>query len=136
MTLFFRSFAIAAVAFTPVLANAQALTCPNPAEVFAVDGAEPLAASIPQLAGILSGAELRDKDLRSLAGTLGSDYPEASDPEIADLMITAYCSYLSNDGSLHLTTEASMEQFEKQAYTAVLGTLDPAYVIERSWKMD
>lgn len=136
MTLFFRSLAIAAVAFTPALANAQTLTCPEPAEVFAVDRAEPLAASVPQLAGILSGAELRDKDLRSLAGTLGSDYPEASDPEIADLMIAAYCNYLRDEGSFHLKAEANMEQFEKQAYTAVLGTLDPAYVIERSWKMD
>jgi len=104
-----RLFATIAAVTLPAIASAQTITCPDPAEVFATAGTASLVVSVPQLASIVSGAELNDRDLSEVANTLRTDYPEANDPEIADLMIAGYCTYLRDEAQTDQRNEANME---------------------------
>lgn len=128
--------ATVAAVMLPAFASAQTITCPEPAEVFDADGSASLVAYVPQLASIVSGAELEDKDLAEVANTLRTDYPEASDAEVADLMIAGYCAYLQDEAKAAQRNVRTMEQFEEQVYNVIFSTTEPEAAKPRGWKFD
>ena len=73
------------------LAAAQDLDCPEPAAVFTA--ADAGAFDLPKLARDVGSAELDGDALGKIVGQIRSDYPEATDAEVADIMITAFCRW-------------------------------------------
>ncbi|MEB8386675.1 hypothetical protein OO012_05495 [Rhodobacteraceae bacterium KMM 6894] len=128
-----RLLTVATTLVLPTLVSAQSLTCPDAAEVFAVDGGARITISVPQLARIVAGGPLDDRQLREVAQSLRMEYPKASDAEIADLMITGYCAYLRDDAPDSLRTEDNLERFETRTYEAVFGTPTPTDKTDRGW---
>lgn len=111
--------ALAALIATPALAAAESLDCPDPAEVFAGDGASGTSARLGELSRLVGSEEMNGDSLHGAIEELRTDYPKATDAEVSDLMITAYCNFLNEDGSENQRTEANVRTFEQQVYSAV-----------------
>lgn len=110
----------------PAFASAQPLDCPEPAPVFTAADAQSF--DLSQLAVTVGTADLDGKSLRRVAGNIRSDYPEAADADVADVMITAFCTYLNTDAPADHRSESNVRAFETQVYDAVFGGApDPSY---------
>lgn len=116
---------------SPALAFADPLDCPAPAPVFASAAANPL--DLPQLAQMVGTADLDGTSLRTVAETLRNDYPDASDADVADIMITAFCTYLNADAPPDHRSEANVSAFETQVYRAVFGGPAPESYTKQGW---
>ena len=125
MTYFLKALTISTVLLSPAALAAQSLSCPDVGSVFARDNATESPLSIDQLSKMIGNAEVQGRDLHSAANSLRVDYPEASNAEIADIMVTVYCNYLLNDAPESHRTEANMVAFEQEAYAAVYGPDTP-----------
>lgn len=104
---------------SPALAATQPLECPEPAPVFSA--ADSNALDLSQLAQKVGTADLDGTSLRTVADQIRVDYPDAKDGDVADIMITAFCTYLNADAPPDHRSEANVRAFEKQVYDAVFG---------------
>ena len=107
----------------PALAQTQPLECPQPAPVFAEAGSNAL--DLSQLAQTVGTAQLDDQSLYSVAQQIRGDYPDATDADVADIMITAFCTYLNTDAPADHRSEANVRGFEQATYNAVFGGPPP-----------
>ena len=130
----FPNFLAVLVAFaTPATALAQPLDCPDASLVFSKDNGAAKAVSLDQLAEQIGGVEMNGGALNPVVDHIRRDFPAAGDAEIADLMITAYCSYLSKDGRESHRTEANVKAFEKQIYQVVFSGPTPPDYKKKGW---
>lgn len=113
------------------LAAAQDLDCPEPAAVFTA--ADAGAFDLPKLARDVGSAELDGDALGKIVGKIRSDYPEATDAEVADIMITAFCTYLNTDTPADHRSEEHVSAFEQQAYDAVFNGPAPESYPRQGW---
>lgn len=115
----------------PALAGAQALQCPEPAPVFAQVGANTL--DLGQLAQTVGNAQPNSQALYTVAEQIHADYPDATNPEVADIMITAFCTYLNTDAPADRRSDASVRAFEQETYAAVFGGPPPRDYPMHGW---
>lgn len=115
----------------PMLASAQPLDCPAPAPVFTAADAEPF--DLSQLAQTVGQAELDGTSLRKVAEGIRADYPEAKDADVADIMITAFCTYLNTDAPKDHRSESNVRAFESEVYDAVFGGAPDQSYEKQGW---
>ncbi|EBA09694.1 hypothetical protein [Sagittula stellata] len=104
---------------SPALVAAQSLECPEPAPVFTEAGAHDF--DLQQLAQRVGTADLDGQSLGTIAKEIRSEYPDAKDADVADIMITAFCNYLNTNAPSDHRSEANVAAFENQVYDAVFG---------------
>ncbi|MFD1342596.1 hypothetical protein [Litorisediminicola beolgyonensis] len=121
----------AACLAAPALVSAQPLDCPAPAPVFSEADATPL--DLSTLAQTVGSTELDGASLHAVADQVRSDYPDASDADIADILITAFCTYLKTDAPESHRSEANVTAFEQEAYDAVFGGAPPQDYPRQGW---
>lgn len=115
----------------PALAMAQPLECPEPAPVFAEIHKDPI--DLTQLAQTVGTAELDGDTLYNVAQKIRGEFPKAQDADVADIMITAYCTYLNTDAPASHRDEANVTAFEQQTYNAVFGNTPPEDYKRQGW---
>ena len=71
--------------------------------------------------------------LRSIAAQIRADYPDASDADVADIMITAFCTHLNAGTPPNDHSEANVTAFEKETYNAVFGGPPPESYPRQGW---
>ena len=116
---------------SPAFAAADALDCPEPAPVFAEADANTF--DLSKLAQTVGTAELDGQSLGKVAEQIRSDYPEATDADVADIMITAFCTYLNTDAPADHRSEANVNAFEQEAYNAVFDGTPPESYERQGW---
>lgn len=116
---------------SPALADEQPLACAQPAPVFTDAESSPL--DLSHLAQTVGTAELDGQSLDAVAGQIREDYPDATDAEVADIMITAFCSYLNTDAPADHRSASNVQAFEEQAYDAVFGGAPPESYSRQGW---
>lgn len=119
---------------SPALVTAQPLNCGQPASIFMTAGVSPL--DLTQLAQSVGTAPLDGQSLRQVTQNLRADYPAATDAEISDVMITAFCTYLNTDAAPDLRNPANIRAFEKDTYDAVFGGPPPDSYQPQGWLYD
>ncbi|ETA50776.1 hypothetical protein [Ponticoccus alexandrii] len=107
----------------PAMASAEAFGCKDPAPVFAAAGASTF--DLPKLAQTVGNAELDGRSLRPVAQQVRTDFPEASEADVADIMITAFCTYLNDDAPASHRSQSNIRNFEREVYGAVFGGAAP-----------
>ncbi|MFZ5963046.1 hypothetical protein ACOXXX_08865 [Thalassococcus sp. BH17M4-6] len=115
----------------PALVAAQPLDCPQPAPVFAEADANTF--DLAKLAQTVGTTDLGGDSLHAVAEQIRADYPDASDADVADIMITAFCTYLNTDAPADHRSEANVNAFEQQAYIAVFGGPPPESYPRQGW---
>ena len=115
----------------PVFAMAAPLACPEPAPVFAQAG--PGAVDLAQLAQTVGTAALDGEALHTVAQQIQADYPDAKDADVADIMITAFCTYLNTDAPADHRDQATVSAFEQEVYGAVFGGTPPESYPRQGW---
>ncbi len=118
---------------------AQPLTCPDPASVFAAaDAGGPPAIKLSTLAdeiGRLTTAATAPEnvDLGGLVASIRQDYPQASDAEVADLLVTGYCAFLQTATTPDENAATSLKAFETYADAAVFKAPHAAPSKAKGW---
>lgn len=115
----------------PAMVLAEPLACPEPAPVFAEAGAH--AFNLSQMAETVGTAALDGEALTTVKQQIEADYPNASDADIADIMITSFCTYLNTDAPADHRSEATVSGFEKEVYNAVFGGTPPEDYTRQGW---
>ena len=118
------------LASTAVFA-AEELECQEPAPVFAEADASTF--DLPQLAQTVGTAELDGSSLYQVAEQIRSDFPDATDADVADIMITAFCTYLNDDAPADHRTQANITAFESETYNAVYEGTPPEDYKRHGW---
>ncbi len=133
MNAIFGSATLAAALAMATAATAAPLTCPVPAAVFAKTNGASRPVSIAGLADQVGTSALDDKGVRAMETKIASDYPDAKKAEIADLLITAFCTYLKKDTPGTRQREASVLAYEKLVYSVVFGGAPPSDYKRQGW---
>lgn len=115
----------------PAVVSAQALECVDPAPVFKEAGATTF--DLQALAQTVGTAELDGGSLPAVAEQVRRDYPHATDADVADILITAFCTYLNDDAPADHRSEANVAAFEQEVYTAVYGGTPPDTYERHGW---
>ena len=58
---------------------------------------------------------------------------QTTDAEVADIMITAFCSYLNTDAPADHRSASNVQAFEEHAYDAVFGGAPPESYSRQGW---
>ena len=115
----------------PAFVAAQSLECPDPAPVFTEADAGTF--DLAQLAQSVGAAELDGQSLYAVAEKIRDDFPNAADADVADIMVTAFCTYLNSDAPADHRSEANVLAFENQVYDAVFGGTPPESYSRQGW---
>ena len=116
---------------SPAIVSAQALECLDPAPVFAE--ADATTFDLAQLAQTVGTAELDGNSLRTIAQQIRGEFPAASNADVADIMITAFCTYLNDDAPADHRDQENVAAFEQQTYDAVFGSPPPPTYKRHGW---
>ena len=112
-------------------AFAQPLDCPEPAPVFSAAGAAPI--DLDALSSEMAAADLGADDLDAVIKRIRTDYPSASDAEVADIAITAFCRHVQTHFPADRRSEAPVAAFEAKVYDAVFGGAPPETYARQGW---
>ncbi len=122
----------------PSLGLAAPTDCPDAPAVFGEAGAG--TATLQTLADKIGTAghdeEGVDKALSSLTDGLREQYPDASDAEVADMLIAAYCSWLTQaipGGDEDQQNEQQVQNFEQKVYQIVFEGPPPPEYKRQGW---
>jgi len=121
------------LAATTGTAQAAALECPVVSQVFAQTDKTRGDVSLEKIGRKIGETLSEKREIHPLANTVRTDFPDASDAELADLMIAAYCTYLKTDAPEAQHNQAALTDFEQQAYDAVFNPPAPDKVEDHGW---
>ena len=116
---------------SPAFAATQALDCPEPAPVFVRADAKTF--DLSKLAQTVGTAKLDDTSLYKAAEHICSDFPGARNADVAEIMITANCTYLNTDVPADHRSESDVSAFEQLVYDAVFGGAPPKSYPRQQW---
>lgn len=115
----------------PSLGFAAPLDCPDAPAVFGE--ADAGTTMLRDLARTIGSAGQDGQSPASIADDLRAKYPRAGDADIADIMITAYCTWLDTDAPEDQRSESNVSKFEQQVYDAVFEGPPPPEYKTQDW---
>jgi hypothetical protein len=115
------------------VASAKPLECPVVSQVFAPIDATRGDISLEKFGKKISETQSDNAELQAIANSIRADFPDASNAEIANLLITAYCNYLETDAPESQHNQAALMAFEQQAYDAIFKAPKSTPETDHSW---
>ncbi|MFX0545993.1 hypothetical protein ACEWPL_010645 [Roseovarius sp. S1116L3] len=93
--------------------------CPKLAPVYGEIGASSETLDLAELGDVIATTVAADQGLGDIVSGLRARFPIATDPELANALIAAYCVHLTNERMAQEQVDRELAAFEDKAYNAV-----------------